>query len=47
VQGRDIIHVMPPGVEMGNACKCAFIGQINGIFADKNEAIAWIENTFG
>lgn len=46
VNGRDIAHVMQPGVQMGVACRWAFVGQINGMFEDKAAAVAWVEETF-
>lgn len=46
VQGRDVFHITPPGVVMGQIVQWCFIGQINGIFSSKDEAIAWAESTF-
>ena len=43
VQGRDLFHVFEPGPAMGRAVQWCFIGQINGLFASKEEAVAWIE----
>jgi tRNA nucleotidyltransferase/poly(A) polymerase len=43
VEGRDIFHVFEPGPKMGRAVQWAFIGQLNGLFGNKEEAIAWVE----
>lgn len=45
VEGRDIAHVVPPGEQMGFWVKWCFVGQINGIFASKEEAVAWVEKS--
>lgn len=47
VEGRDIAHIFDPGESMGKAVKWAFIGQINNIFADKEDAVEWIESNKG
>lgn len=46
VQGRDIMDVVEPGVEMGKAVRWGYIGQINDIFNDKDEVINWIKENF-
>lgn len=45
VEGRDISHVVPAGKEMGKFVNLCFIGQLNGQFTSKEDAIRWVENS--
>jgi len=43
VEGRDIAHVVDAGPEMGVWVRWCFVGQINGLFSSKEEAVGFVE----